>query len=169
MPNTSHPTLITPALIGAIRSRYALDWHGIHGVSHWARVRVNGLKLASRTGANRRVVELFAFLHDSCRLDDGFDREHGMRAASFAESLFGTHIFLSDQDSELLLHACSGHTTAHSHHNVTVQTCWDADRLDLGRVGIIPDPLRLCTEAARDAAMIEWAYHRSVRQHNWSW
>lgn len=169
MLHVAHPTLITPALIEAIRSRYALNWHCIHGVSHWARVRVNGLKLAARTGANHRVVELFAFLHDSCRLDDGHDREHGLRAARFSESLLGTHIFLSDQESELLLQACSGHTIGRTHDNVTVQTCWDADRLDLGRVGIVPDPVRLCTEAARDAAMIEWAYRRSIRQRHWSW
>ena len=28
-------------------------------------------------------------------------------------------------------------------------TFYDADRLDLGRVGIIPDPRRLCTDAAK--------------------
>ena len=92
MLNSSYPSHITPSLIEAIRTRYALEWHGIHGVSHWARVRNNGLKLADLTGANRQVVELFAFLHDSCRLNDGYDREHGRRAARFAESLLDTHI-----------------------------------------------------------------------------
>jgi uncharacterized protein len=164
MPDTPYPTLITPALIEAIRSRYALDWHGIHGVSHWARVRVNGLKLASMTGANQNVVKLFAFLHDSCRLDDGYDREHGWRAARFAESLLGTHIQLADEEFDLLLQACGSHTVSHTHHSVTVQTCWDADRLDLGRVGIVPDPLRLCTAAAQDPGMVEWAYRRSIRR-----
>jgi uncharacterized protein len=164
MPNTDRPTLITPALISAIRSRYVLEWNGIHGVSHWARVRINGLKLASVTGANRQVVELFAFLHDSCRLNDGSDREHGWRAARFAKSLLGTHIFLHDQEIDLLLQACGGHTVSDTHHSITVQTCWDADRLDLGRVGIIPDPMRLCTTAAQDRDMIKWAYWRSVRR-----
>jgi hypothetical protein len=91
-PKETPATLLTPALIEAIRSRYALDWHGIHGVSHWARVRNNGLKLAVHTGANRKVVELFAFLHDSCRLDDGFDREHGWRARCrfLASTILGT-------------------------------------------------------------------------------
>jgi uncharacterized protein len=164
MPDTNYPTLITPALIEAIRARYALDWHGIHGVSHWARVRVNGLKLAALTGANLEVVELFAFLHDSCREDDGYDREHGWRAARFAESLLGTHIQLPDREFDLLLQACGGHTISQTHHSITVQTCWDADRLDLGRVGIVPDPLRLCTAAAQDGGMIEWAYRRSIRR-----
>jgi uncharacterized protein len=46
---------------------------------------------------------------------------------------------------------------------VTVQTCWDADRLDLGRVGIIPRPDRLCIEEARDPVLFERAYRRSVQ------
>lgn len=50
----SMPTHLTPSLIEAIRSRYALEWHGIHGVSHWARVRNNGLKLAAHTGGSRQ-------------------------------------------------------------------------------------------------------------------
>lgn len=40
-----------------------------------------GLVLADRTGASRRVVSLFAFLHDSCRWDDYRDAGHGARAA----------------------------------------------------------------------------------------
>ena len=164
MTSPGHKPLITPALIAAIRERYQLDWHGIHGVSHWARVRLNGLKLATRTGAIPEVVELFAFLHDSCRVDDGFDREHGWRAARFATSLLGTHIFLPDRQFDLLLQACGSHTVGQQHHNITVETCWDADRLDLGRVEIVPDPMRLCTAAAQDRTMIKWAYWRSTRR-----
>lgn len=166
MTSNNRKSAITPALIAVIRDRYQLDWHGIHGVSHWARVRLNGLKLSARTGAIPEIVELFAFLHDSCRVDDGFDREHGWRAARFATSLLGTHIFLPDRQFDLLLQACGGHTVSDPHHNVTVQTCWDADRLDLGRVGIVPDPMRLCTAAAQDQAMIEWAYRRSIDHGN---
>ena len=57
----------TRRLIPFLRARFRLDWQGIHGSPHWARVRENGLRLAARTGADERVVELFAFLHDSCR------------------------------------------------------------------------------------------------------
>jgi uncharacterized protein len=48
--------------------------------------------------------------------------------------------------------------------DVTVQTCWDADRLDLGRIGIKPEPRFLCTAAAQDPALIEWALLRSQGQ-----
>ncbi len=32
--------------------------------------------------------------------------------------------------------------------NPTIQSCWDADRLDLGRVGMIPSPKFLSVEAS---------------------
>ena len=51
-----------------VREQFQLDWHGIHGVPHWARVRWNGLNLAAVNGARTDIVELFAFLHDCRRL-----------------------------------------------------------------------------------------------------
>ncbi len=39
MTHVPSPTRITPALVEAIRSRYALEWHGIHGVNPWAQAR----------------------------------------------------------------------------------------------------------------------------------
>ena len=48
--------------------------------------------------------------------------------------------------------------------DITVQTCWDADRLDLGRVGIRPHPKYLCTAVAKGAGVLQGAYLRSLRQ-----
>ena len=79
--------VIDKKLIKIIRDQFRLDWHGIHGAGHWARVRENGLRLTATTGANEKIVELFAFLHDSRRLHDGPDPEHGERAADFANEL----------------------------------------------------------------------------------
>jgi uncharacterized protein len=53
------------------------------------------------------------------------------------------------------------HTHEQTHPDVTVQTCWDADRLALGRVGITPHPSRLGTEAARRPGTIRWADDRA--------
>ncbi|NCT66661.1 MAG: hypothetical protein GXC76_03345 [Rhodanobacteraceae bacterium] len=153
---------ISGTLIRLIRRQFVLDWHGIHGAPHWARVRLNGLRLAALTGANPSVVELFAFLHDSQRRNDGHDPFHGPRAAAFARSLPRELVRLSTDEVELLAHACEGHSDGHMKADVTVQTCWDADRLDLGRVGIVPDSDRLCCEAARDAEFVRWAYARSL-------
>lgn len=155
--------MISAELISDIRQVYRLNWHGIHGAAHWARVRHIGLKLAQQTGANPNVVEIFAFIHDSQRHDDGFDPEHGERAAHFARKLLGKSLHLNATEFDLLLYACQHHTFGHVDGDITVLTCWDADRLDLGRVGIVPKPERLCTAAAKQSEMLEWAYRRSLR------
>ena len=36
--------------------------------------------------------------------------------------------------------------------NPTIDACFDSDRLDLWRVGIIPDPDRLATEKGKEIA-----------------
>ncbi len=88
-------SLITSRLIEFARSEFRLDWDGIHGASHWSRVRHNGLLLAEHTGANTRVVEYFAFIHDMGRENDRYDPEHGSRAAAIAENIVGDLIDLS--------------------------------------------------------------------------
>jgi uncharacterized protein len=156
-------TVLSPALLRRLRQDFTLDWRGIHGAPHWARVRENGLRLAAVTGARTPVVELFAFLHDSRRADDGADPFHGARAARFAAELRGALFELDDAGFALLRLACERHSDGLLAADVTVQTCWDADRLDLGRVGKRPDPARLCTAAAREPATLAWAYARSIR------
>jgi uncharacterized protein len=127
------------------------------------RVREIGLRLAAETGANASVVELFSLFHDSQRISEGSDPDHGNRGAQFAAAMRDAGAFrLTDVEFDQLYEACSGHsdglTTAST---VTVMTCWDADRLDLGRVGIMPNSLYLCTEVARQDEMISWAFERS--------
>jgi uncharacterized protein len=156
-------TVLSPELMAAVRVQYALPWRGIHGVTHWARVRETGLRLADRTGADPAVVELFAVLHDARRRNEGDDPGHGGRGADLAAAFRGTLVQLSDAAFALLRAACADHTKGLIEADVTVQTCWDADRLDLGRVGIVPDPARLCKTAARESAMRDWAYARSLR------
>jgi uncharacterized protein len=76
-------------LIQFLRQQFQIDWWGHHGISHWARVRANGLMLASQTGANRHVVELFAFFHDSRRINEHQDEGHGVSGARLARHLNG--------------------------------------------------------------------------------
>ena len=155
--------MIDRELVRVVREQFALEWNGIHGAPHWARVRETGLRLAERTKANPKVVELFAFLHDSKRLNDDRDPEHGARAARFARTLAGSAFELEAADLDLLVAACQDHSDGFTVGDIRVRTCWDADRLDLGRVGIKPHRDRLCTEAARDPAVLEWAYRRSLQ------
>ncbi len=154
--------VITKELQNRLKDEYRLNWNGIHGFSHWVRVRDNGLRLAKMTGANTTIVELFAFLHDICRRSDGTDFDHGKRAAEFIDTLEGETINLAELDLESLKYACAFHDWGFVKGNITVQTCWDADRLDLGRAGIVPSPRHLCTDAAKQPEIIEWAYRRSL-------
>lgn len=148
-------------VLNAILEDYALPLDGDHGVAHWARVLENGLRLAEETQASVEVVSLFAVLHDSRRINEFGDPDHGPRAAAFAAKLRGRVFELEDDDFRLLCRACEGHTHERTHPDVTIQTCWDSDRLDLGRVGITPYPSRLCTEVARRPETIKWADGRA--------
>lgn len=157
--------MISKELIAKIKSEFILDLNGIHGIRHWVRVRANGLKLVHFTGANAKVVELFAFLPDSRRQNENRDRNHGLRAAEFVQQINESLLFLDDRELELLTFACTHHSEGLLDGDITIQTCWDADRLDLGRIGIRPNPQYLCTEAARKTELIEWAYQRSQRNY----
>lgn len=149
------------SIVTNILSGYPLPLDGHHGVSHWARVLENGLRLAKETGANARVVSLFAVFHDSRRINESTDPGHGRRGAAFAVELHGELFDLPDDDFDLLYEACAGHTDELTHSDVTIQTCWDSDRLDLGRVGITPLPQYLCTDFAKNPETIRWADGRA--------
>jgi uncharacterized protein len=149
--------------------RCGMDPWGLHGLAHWWRVRHNAQLLALATGASLRVVRLFAIFHDSHRHDDGHDPEHGARAATWLAAVRSrTHSSsrhdngsalthrdaaasacpvttaviggLSDAEFEGLHQACLLHTGTRYHSDPTVATCFAADRLDLSRVEITPDP-----------------------------
>jgi len=152
------------SILGAVRDQYKLSWTGLHGVSHWARVLENGLRIADDNGADQEVVTLFALFHDACRVNDHRDRGHGRRGAELASSFHGRLFELDDDRMGLLVEACTLHTRGGVDADPTVQTCWDADRLDLVRAGIWPAPHKLCTEAARDPDVITWANDRSRRE-----
>ncbi|RMF87805.1 MAG: HD domain-containing protein [Nitrospirae bacterium] len=156
---------MTRELLGAILEGYALDPWGIHGLPHWGRVLETGLRLAARTGADPRVVALFALFHDARRLNDGHDPDHGRRGAQLARRLRGRYLHLEDPAFRLLAAACTHHTAGRTEGDLTLRTCWDADRLDLWRVGIEPRPERLCTAAARDPELRAWARGRSLANH----
>jgi uncharacterized protein len=153
--------VITADLLRAIVGGYSLHLEGVHGLAHWARVCENGRKLAAVTGADLRVVELFAIFHDARRRNEGHDPGHGRRGALLAAKLRGRHFELDDQAFALLVEACELHTDGRITGDITLRTCWDADRLDLRRCSIVPDPARLATDAARDPAVLAWADRRA--------
>jgi uncharacterized protein len=159
------------SLLVEIRRQYRLDWNGLHGASHWARVLEKGLHLCDATsGLRQDVVVLFALLHDACRHDDGVDAEHGARAAEFARQLHGRHFHLDPEGLDLLVEACRTHTGGRIPAHPTIMACWDSDRLDLPRIfGVQVRPEWLGTEAARDPKTVAWATKRAKeRAFPWS-
>ncbi len=113
-------------IVRRILKSYTLPWDGIHGVSHWARVLENGLRLAQVTAANIAVVELFAVFRDSYRVNEGVDPGHGQRGADLAADRRGDLFHAPDAEFRLLYNACVGHTDGRTEADTTIQTCWDA-------------------------------------------
>ena len=147
-------------LLKAVLKQFKVDRQGVHGPGHWARVRYHALMIGRSTGADLLVVELFAFLHDSKRLNEYDDPEHGNRAAKYAKELNGKFFQLSEEQIEKLCHAMTFHSDGGIHADPTIQTCWDADRLDLGRVGKKPKAQYLSKEGAKH---IDSAYRWSLQ------
>ncbi len=166
---------MTRDLMRAIFEGYALPRHGIHGVYHWARVLENGERIAEETGADLEVVRLFSIFHDCRRVNEDRDLGHGRRGGDFAATLRGSLVRLEPSRFEQLHFACEYHTKGETDADPTVQTCWDADRLDLGREGvwITVDPDRLCTDVAKEPHILEWADDRAresyISPHAMQW
>jgi len=106
------------------------------------------------------IVDVFSYLHDSCRQTEGIDGDHGQRAAVMAYDLNGLFYNLNDCDLERLCDAIAGHSFGGTSKDVTIQTCWDADRLDLGRVGIVPSDKYLSKVGAQ---FIDSAFELSLQ------
>jgi uncharacterized protein len=117
-----------------VAREFACDIDAVHGPSHRRRVERIGLRL-------------FAVLHDSRREHEGWDNTHGARGAACAASLRGVLLDLSDEHFGLLHHACIWRTHGRLSDEPTIETCWDADRLDLRRVGTRPGARFMSTEA----------------------
>ena len=98
---------------------------------------------------------------DAAREAEGFDHGHGTRAGALARDLRGPLLPIDDSGFDLLPHAMTHHGDGFQEGDATVRTCRDADRLDLPRVGIGPDPERLCTQPAQRSEIIAWARKRA--------
>lgn len=152
-------------LLKYIRDDFKLPESSVHGPAHWGRVKNIGMKLCDcNSDADRLVVEIFGWCHDMARTTDSEDFEHGKLAVDIILSeLQGVYFNLNDHQLSALLYAIRWHSDGYVVASKTVQVCWDSDRLDLGRVGIIPDPKRLCTDTAKNPQFINWAYNNSIK------
>lgn len=153
------------------------DWElgDTHGLPHWQRVERNGILLSLdkhkgryiiNKGIRLNVVRAFAYLHDKCRIDNYSDWKHGERAARMLHNIRDSILFeLDDEEFSLLETACRLHTTTHKTGNLTIDTCFDADRLDLNRVGIIPEPNRMATEKGAYYARDPEAFNEFIKMY----
>ena len=124
----------------------------------------NGIRLAEIDGGDITVIRLFAIFHDACRINEALDPGHGARGAALAENLLGDLTLVTKEQLDLLTIACQEHTGGKTEADLTVQICWDSDRLDLARVPIMPHPKYLCTEAAKSSEVLQWANERARRK-----
>lgn len=169
-----------------IRQVCSNTWSETHGEEHWRRVAKAGLRLCqSDDRIDPAVVYLFAAFHDSERLTDHSDDVwHGPRAAVLATKLRGGPFDLESWQMGLLVHACNFHTheeqigtelvapkmgdTLNS-ASLTVGACYDADRLNLMRVGKVPDPYYLTTQEAMREETLLWATDTIIFDECESW
>jgi uncharacterized protein len=136
-----------------ISEQFSLDFRSIHGPQHWLRVEKNGIALAAETpGADLTIVRLFAVFHDSRRTNEFTDQEHGLRGGDLAQLLRGQLFNLNDARFAALFYACAWHERGRTSDDPTIGACWDADRLDLPRVSITPDPMLMSTIAGKRLA-----------------
>lgn len=119
----------------------------IHGLQHIENVERNGNILAKSTNADLVVIHYFAMYHDKCRENENFDPDHGLRASILIEKERNTILKdLTDIQIELLKYACKNHTHLHKTNDITINTCFDADRLDLTRIGCTLNPTKMATD-----------------------
>ncbi len=142
-----------------IKKEFQLDAASIHGIRHWENVFKIGVALACHTKADTKVVGLFSWLHDIKRETDDYDPKHGLRAGKLIKDLYDKKLLnISQKQLSQLLFACKYHNhSSIKSSDITVQTCWDADRLDLWRLGEVPDKNLLNTKIAKSTQMICFA------------
>ena len=136
-----------------------------HGPDHWRKVAFTGLTLAAAEPCDTELVLLFALLHDSQRQSENDDPQHGHRAAAYARSL---PLGLEPERLAVLLEAIEHHDSGQVSQDPTIAVCWDADRLNLWRVGIVPSPRFLSTASARASERILWAARLQKLAPQWT-
>jgi hypothetical protein len=123
-----------------------------HGLAHWNKVDYNAVTLARLTpGADMKVVRLFAAFHDCKRIDEGHCLKHGRWAAEYIRELHAEgKLGLTAKQLETLTYACAYHDDGKTSDDPTIGVCWDADRMELIRVGMIPTERYFSTKAGKE-------------------
>lgn len=157
------PSKMVPHLIPLAKHNSML-----HGVAHWTRVHRYGLLLAETlelSESEKIAVALFGWTHDLARTDDGGGNQHSIDGAEYVAHV--TNTLFSDfpkdtltivqnairyhsdgMNAEEALYSLSlANDSSWSRSAIlnTIGCCWDADRLDLLRLGIVPRESKMST------------------------
>tara|TARA_B100002019_G_C21271579_1_gene602669 strand:- start:3794 stop:4543 length:750 start_codon:yes stop_codon:yes gene_type:complete len=152
----------------------AVSIDGIHGINHWLRVLTNGLIVSDQEDVDKKIIIAFSFLHDSKRESDYSDSLHGKRISDLLLSKKIKGLKLGKIEKQVLAYACAHHSDGFTVDNLpdglsflngmtdkereyfinTIGACWDADRLDLLRVGVYPEKEYLSTKTAKKNEII---------------
>ena len=132
-------------------ANFLLKKNSFHGPSHWQNVFKNGFEIAkSNNKIDLELVYLFSIIHDSKRKNESIDSEHGDRAAESLNLLTKLKLIdLNQNDFKLLEYAIRFHEKGKISSDINIGCCWDSDRLDLFRVGIIPSKKYLSTNEGK--------------------
>lgn len=145
---------------------YAQHHSLVHGVAHWARVHRFGLTLSKKlnlTEPEKLSIALFAWCHDLARTDDSGNQHHAYDGACYVEEIVNC-LFKGFPEDVLQMaqiaikHHSDSMNAEEAQHAGKIDTpfsrestlnvlgcCWDADRLDLLRLNIIPEETRMST------------------------
>lgn len=168
MRNPNRWTSDYPQLIEAVLARATRPNSPDHGVHHWQLVAWTAAQLVPEvSGVDPDVVFTFALFHDSMRLNEFTDPEHGKRGGELAAEMLGGWPYLSRAQLDDIVFACTEHTSGETTSDPSIGVCWDSDRLNLWRVGYEPDGAYLSTEPARRRERIEWAYLLQEEDYSW--
>jgi uncharacterized protein len=141
------------AVLKEAKKAFKLDpGRTLHGPEHWEQVERNAIELGENTpGCDIEVARLFTILHDCKRENEANEKGHGRRAAAFARELHDRgKLVMAPERFSTLIFAIKHHNDGWVSTDPTTGVCWDADRLDLPRVGIAPVAVLLSTQYARD-------------------
>lgn len=114
---------------------------GAHGLDHFMRVRKYAVYIAKKEGANVKIVEAMAFLHDLVRYEDEREEYSVEETIKKATEVLANLKQFSDADAKVILDGIRSHSL-HSKieaipGSLEAKVLFDADKLDsVGRVGI---------------------------------
>lgn len=156
-------------LVGEALQRAWRRDSALHGEQHWRCVAASSLTLAARTpGADAVVCFCFGLLHDMRRENESVDPGHGPRAAELAWTLADEGwLPLGEERVARLSSALELHADGMVSDDPTTGACWDADRVHLPRVGIVPRSTLLSTTAGRRSEAVDEAAQLRALTPSW--